>query len=107
MSKNILTERSYHYCKANLFTDTIAGLYVSEDPVNQDKLFQSKYLEVSKKMSKIEAHIKVQRFCKYVLKQNVGLIDRKKLFPTMLLQDKIKEKIENGGSSPNDQLNES
>ena len=48
-------------------------------------------------MSKIEAHIKVQRFCKYVLKQNVGLIDRKKLFPTMLLQDKIKEKIEENG----------
>ena len=31
---HLLTERSYHYCKANLFTDILASLFVSTNPVS-------------------------------------------------------------------------
>lgn len=36
-------------------------------------------------MNKVDAHKKVHNFCKYILKQDVSLEDRLKLFPTLIL----------------------
>ena len=64
MTNNILLERNYHYCKINLFQNTLASLYVSKR--KQDRLFKCKHLAIKKNMTEIEAHRKMIKFCTFV-----------------------------------------
>ena len=61
---NILLERNYHYCKINLFQNSLASLYVSRK--KQEKLFKCKHLAIKKNMTEIEAHRKMLKFCTFV-----------------------------------------
>ncbi len=62
----ILIERSQHYCKIKGFTASLAQLY-SNSQLNE-KLFMCKDLDIKKKMSQIEAHKKVLKFCQHIKK---------------------------------------
>jgi len=68
-TKNILIERNYHYCKINAFTKQLSQLYVS--PSKQEKLFMCKYYDIKKKMTLLETHKKMLKFCAYVKAQKV------------------------------------
>lgn len=63
-TKHILIERNFHYCQINLFLNTLASLYVSES--KREKLLLCKYLEMKKKMTVLEGHKKMLKFCKFV-----------------------------------------
>lgn len=57
---NILIERDFHYCKANLFVNTFASLYVHKR--KQSRLFKCKQLAIKKNMTQIESHRKMMKF---------------------------------------------
>lgn len=46
---NIVIERDYHYCRANLFINTFASLYVNKR--KQSRLFRCKQLAIKKNMT--------------------------------------------------------
>ena len=68
-TSNILIERNYHYCKINQFTNQLASLYASKS--KQEKLFMCKYYDIKKKMTLLETHKKMLKFCAYVKAQEL------------------------------------
>ena len=74
MTNNILLERNYHYCKINLFQNSLASLYVSKR--KQDRLFKCKHLAIKKNMTEIEAHRKMIKFCTFVKSQDLSARER-------------------------------
>lgn len=61
--RNLLLERNYHFCRVKGFLDSLATLYVSEEPEAHDKLFLCKELSIDRKLSSLEAHKKMMKFC--------------------------------------------
>ena len=46
---NIIIERDYHYCVANMFKNTYASLYINKR--KQSRLFKCKQLAIKKNMT--------------------------------------------------------
>ena len=62
-TKNLVIERGQHYCKIKDFVSNFANMYASENQDIHDKLLLCKDLDIKKKMSQMEAHKKVLKFC--------------------------------------------
>ena len=61
---NVVIERDYHYCRANLFVNTFASLYVNKR--KQSRLFKCKQLAIKKNMTQIESHRKMMKFVGFI-----------------------------------------
>lgn len=62
-TSNLLLERNYHFCRIKNLTGRLAELFGSENAEEKDKLLLCKYLEMSEKVSVIEAHKRMVKFC--------------------------------------------
>lgn len=62
-SINLILERDYHYCRIKNFTDSLVSLFSAESDEQKDKLLLCKYLELTQKLTVIEAHKKMVKFC--------------------------------------------
>lgn len=65
-TKSLLIERGQHYCKIKDFTKNLAVMYDHESEEQQNKLLLCKDLDIKKKMSYMESHKKVLKFCTQV-----------------------------------------
>jgi len=64
VTENILIERDFHYCRANLFLNTFASLYVNKK--KQSNLFRCKHIAIKKNMTQIESHRKMMKFVSFI-----------------------------------------
>jgi hypothetical protein len=60
---NLLLERNYHFCRIKNMTERLAELFNAESVQEKDKLLLCKYLEISMKLTSIEAHKRMVKFC--------------------------------------------
>lgn len=74
---NIVIERDYHYCRANLFINTFASLYVNKR--KQSRLFRCKQLAIKKNMTQIESHRKMMKFVTFIKDQRLSDRERIKM----------------------------
>ena len=72
---NIVIERDYHYCRANMFINTFASLYVNKR--KQSRLFKCKQLAIKKNMTQIESHRKMMKFVTFIKEQRLS--DRERI----------------------------
>jgi hypothetical protein len=67
----VLLGREHHYCRIKKLTENIAQMFVAKDPL----LLNSKYLMIDKKMTNLEAHKRMLRFCKVAFPPEQNQID--------------------------------
>lgn len=82
---NIVIERDYHYCKANLIINTFASLYVHKR--KQSRLFKCKQLAIKKNMTQIESHRKMMKFVQFIKSQRLSDRERIKMVPVHIIKD--------------------
>lgn len=63
---NLLIERNYHYCRIKNFANSISTQFSSEDQTQQDNLLLCKDLEINKKLSYLDGHKKMIKFCQHI-----------------------------------------
>ncbi len=64
LSCHILMERNYHYCRINLFVNTLASMFVSRK--KNLVLTNCKKIQIKKQMTLLESHRVMQKFCNFV-----------------------------------------
>lgn len=82
---NIVIERDYHYCKANLFVNTFASLYIHKR--KQSRLFKCKQLAIKKNMTQIESHRKMMKFVSFLRDQKLADNERIRMVPVKVIRD--------------------
>lgn len=80
-----MIERDQHYCKANLFVNTFASLYVNKR--KQSRLFKCKQLAIKKNMTQIESHRKMMKFVTFIKDQKLSDRERIKMDKVKVIRD--------------------
>jgi len=82
---NLVIERNFHYCKANMFINSFCSLYVHKR--KQSRLFKCKQLAIKKNMSQIDSHRKMMKFVSFIKEQKLSDRERIKMVPVKVIME--------------------